>query len=164
MQIISQIIPSSPFFPNNPKLPFLIYKKALSENAPGAIEKLFHKNGWIRSWVNGMYPFHHFHSNTHEVLGIASGTCKTQIGGNLGPFFDIEKGDVLILPAETSHKNIKSSDDFVSIGAYPIDIQYDMLKGDKEDSEILKRILEVPLPKSDPVFGENGPLFGFWIK
>ena len=62
-------------FPNS-RLPLLIYKKACllgkqRNKAAGILQKLFNKNNWKNSWSNGIYSFHHYHSNTHECMGIA---------------------------------------------------------------------------------------------
>ncbi len=41
---------------------------------PAAVfETLFAANGWTGSWRDSMYVWLHYHSNTHEVLGIARG-------------------------------------------------------------------------------------------
>ena len=57
----------------NSKLPLLLYAGEFSATGnEGAewLEKTFARHGWTNSWRNGVYPFHHYHSNTHEVLGV----------------------------------------------------------------------------------------------
>jgi uncharacterized protein YjlB len=86
-----------------------------------------------------------------------------QIGGPDGLLFSVEAGDVLLIPAGVSHKNIRSSQNFVTAGAYPEDISYDMHTGKEEELEsVQKRIKEVPMPSQDPVFGSKGPMFTEW--
>ena len=89
--------------PNHPKWPMLVYKGAFAavsgDHAIG-IETAFHANGWGNSWRNGIYPFPHYHSNAHEVLGIASGSATVRFGGEVGGVFEVETGDVALLPAE----------------------------------------------------------------
>ena len=162
-EIISRKIEENGPYPNNPKLPLLIYKGALEELSPAKIQALFTANGWRQAWVNGIYPFHHFHSNVHEILGVSSGSCEVQIGGEDGEIFKVEAGDVLILPAGTAHKNLRSTSDFTCVGAYSSDIPYDMHHGKKEEvSSVVQRIAKVALPNADPVFGREGPLFEYW--
>ncbi|WP_331709824.1 hypothetical protein [Paenibacillus riograndensis] len=69
--------------PNNPGLPAVLYKRALQEN-PESAEQLFNDNGWRNSWVNGVFSYHHYHSNAHEVLGVMSGSASLQLGGMPG--------------------------------------------------------------------------------
>ena len=60
--------------PNHPRWPLLIYPGAvaLSGKDPAALfEELFTRNGWPAAWRNGVHPFHHYHSTSHEVLGIS---------------------------------------------------------------------------------------------
>jgi uncharacterized protein YjlB len=162
-KILFHVIPPHGDFPNNPRLPLLIYKHALPFFGPQEVASLFNRNGWKRSWTNGIYPFHHYHSNTHEVLGICSGKCQIQIGGEGGTFFDVSQGDVLILSAGISHKNLGSSEDFICVGAYPLDISYDMNYGKPGEIQRTAQAIEkVPLPKSDPLYGPDGPLFDHW--
>jgi uncharacterized protein YjlB len=159
-EVVHKIIEENGSFPNNPILPILHYKRVLVSER--GLER-FASNGWKRGWENSIYPFHHFHSNTHEVLGVESGSCNVQIGGEGGEVFILEAGDVLLIPAGVSHKNVGSSSDFRCVGAYPLDIQYDMHRGSGEDLEELKRnIAKVPVPKKDPVYGNSGPLFEHW--
>lgn len=159
-KIISHIIKKSDGFPNNEKLPLLIYKGALRDKTADEIEDILEKNGWKKGWRNGIYDFHHYHSNTHEVLVVYSGRAKVQFGGPKGPFLDIEKGDVVIIPVGVSHKSLELSKDFSCIGMYPTDTQWDMNYGNPNKDKPIK---EVGLPKTDPLYGKEGPLFDYWL-
>jgi hypothetical protein len=69
--------------PNN-HLPLVIFKHAVlfRDFDPASVfEKLFATNGWEDAWRDGMYPYEHFHSETHEVLGIARGMVRARFGG-----------------------------------------------------------------------------------
>lgn len=68
--------------PNSPDLPVLIYRNALDH--PQDTEELFNRNQWLNSWTNGIYDYHHYHSNAHEVLGVMEGEATVQLGGELG--------------------------------------------------------------------------------
>jgi uncharacterized protein YjlB len=81
-------------FPNNEKRPVLFYPAAmdLSGKEPAAeVEKIFRKNNWNGSWRNGVFPFHHYHSTSHEVLGIYQGEAQLQLGGFKGIKFKVKK-------------------------------------------------------------------------
>lgn len=164
-KIIHHLIKENGFFPNNAKLPLLHYKKAfdLAHLNSGSIKKLFLENEWKNTWVDSIFQFHHYHSNTHEVLGISRGSCSVELGGERGLILGLEKGDALIIPAGVSHKNVGSSKDFECVGAYPFAISYDMNYGTQEESSVaIAKIKSVPLPKTDPVYGVDGPLFSYW--
>ena len=64
----------------NSKLPLLVYRQAVPHD-PAAIERLFTANRWPAAWRDAVHPFHHFHSDAHEVLGVASGHAKVRFGG-----------------------------------------------------------------------------------
>ena len=151
--------------PNNP-MPFLIYKGAvaLDRAEPEAtIEKLFAANGWGAMWRNGVYDFLHYHATVHEVLGIAQGHARVRFGGDEGKVFEISAGDVAILPAGTGHQCLSSTPDFSVVGAYPPGPPMDLVRPTKEaHAKALKTILEVKLPKTDPVMGADGPLVRLW--
>jgi uncharacterized protein YjlB len=75
-------------FPNS-RLPVLIYQKALElpsqkNKAATIIQKIFANNGWSNSWRNGIYDFHHYHSITHECMGITMGSATIILGGPEG--------------------------------------------------------------------------------
>src|ERR1700682_4844495 len=105
------LIPDNGIFPNS-VLSVLLYKSVFqlpNEHSPGLIEKVFEKNDWSNFWRNGIYTYNHYHSITHEVLGIYSGECHVSLGGDSGIQILIEKGDVLLIPAGVSHKNVGAS-------------------------------------------------------
>jgi uncharacterized protein YjlB len=151
--------------PNN-RLPFLVYRGAIDVrgDAAAAIERTFERNGWGHGmWRNGIYPFVHYHSQIHEVLGIAAGKARVRFGGNNGEELEVEAGDVAVLPAGTGHQCLSHSDDLLVIGAYPRTGRYDLCRDSKADHDkALLSIPQVPLPDTDPVFGKTGPLLRLW--
>jgi uncharacterized protein YjlB len=149
----------------NSRLPVLVYSGAVDVDArAGAYEKLFAGHGWLGAWRDGIYPFHHFHSIAHEVLGIAAGTAEVMLGGRLGRRFKLGAGDVVVLPAGTGHCNLGSSPDLLVVGAYPNGMDWDLRRGDPaEHDEVLANIARVPLPDQDPVQGHAGSLVELWV-
>ena len=108
--------------PNNPTLPFLVYPGAL--NLPGddpaaACEAVFEHHGWSGSWRDGIYPFAHYHSTAHEVLGICRGKAQVRFGGDAGVTLTVRAGDVVVIPAGVGHQNLGAGGDFLVVGAYP---------------------------------------------
>jgi len=154
-------------FPNNDYLPVLLYKQAFDpgeEKLAALIEKTFNEKNWTNTWRNGILEQHHYHSNTHEVLGISSGECKIQLGGPNGIILEVASGDVIILPAGIAHMNLGCSKDFECIGGYPDGIEYDMRYGKSEDRpEADENIRKVTMPEMDPVYGYDGALITFWM-
>jgi uncharacterized protein YjlB len=148
--------------PNSP-LPALIYHGVPAARRAAECEQLFAGNDWLGAWRNGIYPFHHFHSTAHEALGIVSGRAIVMLGGPGGRELEINRGDVLVLPAGTGHCNLRSSDDLLVIGAYPDGMSWDLLRGDpSEHDDAVANIEKVPLPGVDPVEGSGGPLTELW--
>jgi uncharacterized protein YjlB len=151
--------------PNNP-LPFLVYKGAVdvgNGHPEKTIEGLFGANGWGDMWRNGVYDFLHYHATVHEALGIARGRARVRFGGDHGREFEIEAGDIAILPAGTGHQCISASADFSVVGAYPPGARMQVTRPTPENhAKALKTIPQVKLPKSDPVMGEDGPLVRLW--
>jgi uncharacterized protein YjlB len=153
--------------PNNPNLPFLIYRNAIdlsgTPNPETVIEKTFARNGWIDCWRNGIYAYVHYHSMIHEALGIARGRAKVRFGGATGEVLDLAPGDVAVLPAGTGHQCLWATDELCVIGAYPKTGRYDLCRGSKgEHAKALITIPQVPVPDCDPVHGRNGPLTKLW--
>jgi uncharacterized protein YjlB len=149
--------------PNNPRLPLVVYCAAVNlagEHDPGApFERTFAKHGWR----NGIYPFLHFHTATHEVLGIARGRATVEFGGANGQALTVEAGDVVVLPAGTGHRCIEASGDLLVVGAYPRNASFDQKRpGQIDHKKAVSAIAQVPLPEMDPVHGREGPLMTLW--
>lgn len=153
--------------PNNDRLPFVVYRHALevAEAAdPAALfEDAFATNGWGNSWRNGIYPFEHYHSMIHEVLGIARGSARVRFGGGNGRELEIAAGDVAVLPAGTGHRRLQASADLLVVGAYPPEGTYDLCRATLEAyARARTATAHVPLPPSDPLYGRRGPLMTLW--
>jgi uncharacterized protein YjlB len=152
-------------FPNS-RLPLLIYPAAIApaEASPEAMEELFAANGWPPAWRYTVYPFHHYHSNAHEVLGVASGRARLMLGGPKGRAFEVAAGDVIVIPAGVVHQQLSKSADFLIVGGYPAgNTSRDLLRGEAGERPAAdQRIAAVPLPKTDPVAGADGPLPAHW--
>jgi len=147
----------------NSRLPALVYHGVPAARRAADCEQLFAANGWLGAWRNGIYPFHHFHSTAHEVLGIASGRAIVMLGGPGGSELSVTRGDVLVLPAGTGHCNLRASDDLLVIGAYPDGMHWDLRRGDPaEHDEATTNIEAVPIPGADPVEGADGALTELW--
>lgn len=153
--------------PNNSSLPMAVWRQVLPElglaSAPNVRFKL-RDNGWGGAWVNGIYPFHHYHARSHEVLVIVAGSAEVVLGGPGGLTTTLEAGDVVVLPAGTGHCRVSGSSDLSVVGAYPRGQEdYDLKRESEQECAAAQReIPEVPLPASDPLFGPDGPLMRSW--
>jgi uncharacterized protein YjlB len=167
INIIRHILADDGTFPNNGQLALIVYRNALriEQNERGkTIEQLFESNGWSNSWQDGVYDYHHYHSITHEVLGVIEGSTRIQFGGNNGISLMLDAGDVVIIPAGVAHKNLGGENNFKCVGAYPEGKDYDMNYGKPgERPGTDENIKRVPIPESDPVFGLSGPLIKEWV-
>jgi uncharacterized protein YjlB len=150
--------------PNN-KYPLIVYKNAFSERGSiGAawLEKRFSSNNWTNSWRNGIYSFHHYHSTSHEVLGVYSGSAMVHLGGEEGEKLSIEAGDIIVIPAGVGHKNLGSKGLGV-VGAYPDGRSWDLLRGlPGERPQADENIEALPIPDADPLLGSKGGLVKIW--
>ena len=155
-------------FPNNPTLELCILKQVFPPNADNLvdlIEQCFQKNDWPPAWRNGLYDIHHYHSTAHEALGIYSGWIRGCFGGPGGIVQTASAGDVIIIPAGVSHKNVGQSANFRVVGAYPDGQPWNMKYGQPgERPQVDKEIHQVTLPRTDPVYGAGGPLLNIWMK
>ncbi|MFT8989378.1 MAG: cupin [Gluconobacter albidus] len=149
--------------PNNPELPVIVYRNALEAgpDREAVYEDLFSRNGWPPQWRNGVYPFHHYHSLGHEVLGFSNGSARLMLGGPNARTVDVRGGDIAVLPAGTGHCNLGSDPEFTVIGAYPPDQSFDILRT-APTAEQSARIHGLPFPKTDPVQGAAGVLAREW--
>jgi uncharacterized protein YjlB len=152
-------------FPNS-ILPVLLYRQAFTNRAgdrASLIEQRFAENNWTNSWRNGVYSFAHYHSATHEVLGVYAGSATLRVGGEHGKNVDVHAGDVIVIPAGVAHQNIGASDDFAVVGAYPDGREWDLLRGRPgERPKADQNIAALPIPDNDPIYGAEGPLRQIW--
>lgn len=166
LNIVRHILTDDGHFPNNARLPLLLYRSAI--HIPGGdvndiAKEILETNSWTNAWVDGIYDYHHYHSTAHEVLVIIRGAARVQFGGPGGVTLAVEEGDVVIIPAGVAHKKIEDADGFTCLGAYPDGQRYDMNYGRKsERPRADENIRNVPLPENDPVYGKDGPLLKNW--
>ena len=143
----------------NSALPVLLYRSVLAVHVGGkatAFRQRFKANGWIGIWIDTIYDYTHFHSNAHEVLGIAEGRVTLRLGGDNGSLVRLKAGDMLVLPAGVGHRRV-SKNDVQAVGAYPSgQSHYDMKRKGRA-------IPKVELPSTDPFYGPDGPLAAAWL-
>jgi uncharacterized protein YjlB len=147
----------------NSRMPLLVYRDAVPADA-AAIERRFAANRWPPAWRDGVYPFHHFHSTAHEVLGVARGEVSVLFGGPGGEVLTVKAGDVVVVPAGVGHCNKGQSDDLLIVGAYPDNCPGPDLRRGKlaEHGDAVCAIAAVPRPAGDPVEGMDGGLIRLW--
>lgn len=162
---VAHVLADDGTFPNS-RLPALLYRGAVAaggRDPAAAFEELFERHRWTGGWRNGVYPFHHYHSTAHEVLGIYRGSARLQLGGPGGVVVEIAAGDVVVIPAGVAHKNAGASADFACVGAYPAGTTPDMNRGAAgERPRADHAIARVALPALDPVDGRAGALLTLW--
>jgi uncharacterized protein YjlB len=151
--------PEGDRIPNHPSFEVLLYHDVAAALAGAdACRRSFAEHGWGGAWLNGVFGFHHYHSTSHEVLGVVSGQATLELGGPQGRAFDVAAGDVLVLPAGTGHRRASSAGGFTVVGAYPPgEEQYDLLRGESE-AEVAaarERIAGLGPAPQDPVGGEG---------
>jgi len=107
-----------------------------------------------------MFSETHFHSTTHEVLSIASGSAKCCFGGeeNEGRVeLVLEKGDVVLVPAGVGHRLLEDYGGFQMVGSYPGGTSWDMCYGHSGEQAKVKAIEKLAWFKRDPIYDEHGP-------
>ena len=155
------------FIPNNPTLAFVVFRRAIevdgSADPEATIEQIFQNHGWGGLWRNGVFPLVHYHSRIHEALGIARGRAKVRFGGEKGVEVDLHAGDVAVLacgtgqlmlvgkPRPRRHRRLPLHRSIRSLPRQP-----------GRTCGIAPSIPAVPLPATDPVHGEDGPLIALW--
>jgi len=151
----------------NSKYPVIVYHHAfMMEGKPAAdfLENRFAENGWSNAFRWRVYDYHHYHTNTHEVLGVYAGNAQLQLGGPEGERLDVQPGDVIVLPAGTGHIALSHTDDFAVVGAYPNGIEPDLIKiTDPRPDDLTAKLDGIPLPEHDPFFGTGSAgMVGSW--
>jgi uncharacterized protein YjlB len=147
----------------NSHLPLLVYRQAVPPDAD-EIERIFTANRWPAAWRAPVFSYHHFHSDAHEVLGVARGETHVQFGGPGGQAVTVRAGDVVVVPAGVGHCRQSQSEGLVIVGAYPDNTaRRDLRRGDPaEHNEVVQNVARVALPAADPVTGVEGPLLKLW--
>jgi uncharacterized protein YjlB len=142
-------------FPNNGRLPLLLYVGALdlAGGDPAAVvEEMFRVHLWGGLWRNGVYSFQHYHSTAHEALG-----------GESGPVVAMGRGDLVVIPAGVAHKCLEASHDFSVVAAYPPGQSPDLCLGRAGERPAAdKNIARVPVFDQDPLEGPGGMLPVVW--
>ncbi|KKK20983.1 cupin domain protein [Aspergillus rambellii] len=166
IQVTSRQIPQWNCIPNTSiqSKPLMIYHQAFAAS-PEELKQHFRMVGEVTpGWVYTMYSQTHFHSTTHEVLGVVSGSAYLCFGGegNPGRFETrVEKGDMIIIPAGVGHRLLHEPDldkgSFKMVGAYPQNKTWDMCYGQSGDEEKCRNIESLGWFQADPLYGTDGP-------
>ena len=182
-------IPEAGESPNNGTLPLILYKAAVQfgDKEPEAvIEEIFWGNKWADGFRDGTFPFHHYHSAAHEVVGVARGTATLQFGGPTGPVVEVAADDACVIPAGVVHRRIDDAPGFSVVGAYPHHQVPDCCVLSQADAEIAEvhpdaadlvvkfigegqlaavktSIAATVLPVTDPNSGTGGPIGELWL-
>ena len=165
--IVHQVIHDDGDIPNNADLPLILYKGVLkthTDDPDAEFQELFHSNGWGNGWRDQViFSYHHYHAQAHEVVGIAKGRATIQFGGPDGPAFEVEAGDVALIPAGVGHCRLDDTPGLSVVGAYLPGQQADIRRQGESDGEAIREsVRAVPLPDSDPVSGAKGPALELW--
>lgn len=151
--------------PNHPTLPFLIYRNAWTDELdPQSVLTAFARNGWRGGWVNGVFPFHHYHAQSHEVLANVGEPITVLLGGPAGQVVEFRNRDIVLIPAGGGHCLVGNTRASGIVGAYPAGQEdWDLKRDNPQDYALaLQQIPLVPLPATDPLSGTDRPLLAHW--
>lgn len=163
LQVSRHQIPAFNRFPNTSiqGRPLLIYHSAFEKPITSQIESHLSSVGVVKpSWNYTMYSTSHFHSNTHEVLVISSGSAKLCFGGEENPDRVepvVTEGDVIVVPAGVAHRLLEDKGGFSMVGSYPDGKCWDMCYGREDEAEKVNNIRDLEWFASDPIYGNEGP-------
>ncbi|MBU2533982.1 MAG: cupin [Alphaproteobacteria bacterium] len=154
--------------PNNSK-PLILYESAFLREgtAPtaGAVMSHLQSNGWRGAWLNGIYPFHHYHARSHEVLVNVGGAVQVQFGGESGEVLTFSPGAAVVIPAGVGHCRLSPDDRLAIVGAYPAGQEdWDLKRADStaDYKAAQEQLARITLPTRDPVTGQKSPLLDHW--
>ncbi len=108
-----------------------------------------------------MYSTSHFHSTSHEVLAVFSGSARLCFGGEQNPQRVepvVEKGDVMIVPAGVAHRLLEDRGGFQMVGSYPKGCSWDMCYGRADEEAKVEAIAQLKWFDRDPIYGDEGPV------
>lgn len=100
-----------------------------------------------------------------------SGSSRLLFG--IGPFdaleqgvqVNVEKGDVIVVPAGVAHCTMSTEGNYTYVAVYPTGSpQYDMhyAKAEEDVPMLVAQTKKAPRPIEDPVYGRAGPLIHLW--
>jgi len=150
----------------NSRFPLLVHRNGVAGGGETAVIERFRSNGWLNNWRwPGVYTYPHFHSTTHECLGVAAGWMELALFGRGGIRLRVAAGDVVVMPAGVSHVMVGQSPDIAMVGGYPDGRDWDNMQEDHLTEELrraaAKRIMMLPIPTRDPV---TGSAMSHWIE
>ncbi len=158
------LLDPDPIIPNS-TLPVLIYRAAIAPKNGKALgfKDLYNANDWHGVWRNGIYDFHHFHSISHEVLGIEAGRAQVRLGGDYRRQCRCRSRRCVDPPAGTVIA--VSAPRPISASSAAIRAARSIRISCVRDSDTaLANIKAVALPKTDPVQGKDGSLLRLWAR
>ncbi|KAI0457173.1 RmlC-like cupin domain-containing protein [Xylaria acuta] len=165
LKVLEHQVPAHNLIPNTSiqRKPLLIYKSVFSNATASEVESLLSDTGVVTpQWRATMYTTSHFHSTSHEVLGVSNGKATVCFGheGNPGKVTcDLEKGDLAIIPAGVAHRLLEVLEgDFEMVGSYPKGYNWDMCYGTRAEEGRIGTIKELPWFDRDPVYEGKGPV------
>lgn len=166
LKVSSYQIPAYSAIPNTSiqRRPLLIYHSAFFlDTSASFIESYFRSMDVVEpQWRYTMYSTTHFHSTSHEVLGISNGTARLCFGGEENPGRVeqvVTKGDVVIVPAGVGHRLLEDIEGgFEMVGCYPKGCNWDMCYGKDGEEEKSRAIDKIEWFERDPVYGHEGPV------
>ncbi|SFJ41739.1 cupin domain-containing protein [Aerobium aerolatum] len=143
----------------NSRFPLLVHRNGVPGGGEDALIERFRTHSWLNNWrYPGVYMYPHFHSTTHECLGVATGWMEVELFGVGGVRVRAEAGDVIVMPAGVSHCMVAHSDDIRMVGGYPDGRDWDNVQEKHLTEETrraaAKRIMMLPIPGADPVTGK----------
>jgi uncharacterized protein YjlB len=167
----------------------LVYRGAVQvgdDDPEGDVERTFGANNWGDGFRGDTFPFHHYHSVAHEVVGCARGKASIQFGGPTGPVVDVQAGDAVLIPAGVVHCRLDDTPGYTSVGAYPPGQRPDLcvlaesdarMARERNDTEglelkvigksglpsIKRSIASTALPATDPIGGRDGAVQALWF-
>jgi len=163
LRVTQRLIPAWNNIPNTSiqSKPLLIYHGAFRASAAELASRFREIGAVVPQWQYTMYSTTHFHSTTHEVLGVVAGRVRLCFGGEGNPDrFEptVEKGDLMILPAGVGHRLLEDLDgNFKMVGAYPPGKQWDMCYGSPGEEQKVRNIEKLGWFDMDPLYGKEGP-------
>ena len=111
------------------RLPVLIYHDLETARDAAGAESAFAEHGWRGAWRNGIFSFHHFHPPPTRSWRSSPAACACGWADPPGRSLEVRRGDVLVLPAGTGHRNEGDSGDLLVVGAYPNGMAWDLATG-----------------------------------